>query len=271
MNTFEQQRQSRIARMESRADRARGMAARIEQSARKRAEIIPFGQPILIGHHSETRDRNYRGRITRDFDRAARLRAYADECDRRAAAAERNTAVFSDDPNAPAKLREKLAEREERQRQMKKINAAWRKAGKAGLLTCGLTDAQADSMVAGIERAYSWEKQPYPAYMMTNNNAEIRRIKQRLIEADAKALQADREDESQTREGVTITRAYAHNRLRLRFPGRPAPELIHALRAHGFRWAPSEGCWQRHMSHAADYAAERVLALVVELRERATC
>lgn len=270
MNTFELKRQARINRNESRADKARRLADQIEQSARKRAEVIPFGQPILIGHHSEKRDRNYRGRIVRDYERASRLRAYAAECDRKADAAEGNAAIFSDDPNAPAKLREKLAEREERQRQMKRINAAWRKSGKQGLLACGLTDAQADSIVQGIERAYSWDKQPYPSYSLTNNNAEIRRLKQRLTEADAKALQSDREDSSEIREGVTVTRAFADNRLRLRFPNRPSPELIRTLKSHGFRWAPSEGAWQRHLNNAATYAAEQVLARVAALKAAST-
>ena len=31
----------------------------------KALSVIPFGQPILIGHHSEKRDRNYRRRRPR--------------------------------------------------------------------------------------------------------------------------------------------------------------------------------------------------------------
>lgn len=34
------------------------------------ASIIPFGQPILVGHHSEQRDRNYRDRIHNTFGKA---------------------------------------------------------------------------------------------------------------------------------------------------------------------------------------------------------
>ena len=259
MSGFEAKRQARIDRHESRAEKARRLASQIEASAHKRASAIPFGQPILIGHHSERGDRNYRGRITRDFERTMRLRAYADACDRKAIAAESHRAIFSDDPAASEKLRAKLAEREQQQGHMKKLNTAWRKAGKQGLLDCGLTDAQTAHVVQGIERAYSWEKQPYPSYALTNNNAEIRRLKQRLIEADTKALQSDRVDESETREGVTLVRAYSDNRLRLRFPGRPAPALIQALKSNGFRWCPSEGVWQRHLNAEADYAAGLIL------------
>jgi len=38
--------------------------------AQKMAEVIPFGQPILVGHHSEKADRSYRERIFNKYDRA---------------------------------------------------------------------------------------------------------------------------------------------------------------------------------------------------------
>ena len=34
------------------------------------ASAIPFGQPILVGHHSEGRDRRYRDRIHNTFGKA---------------------------------------------------------------------------------------------------------------------------------------------------------------------------------------------------------
>jgi len=33
------------------------------ETAHKMADVIPFGQPILVGHHSEKSDRSYRARI----------------------------------------------------------------------------------------------------------------------------------------------------------------------------------------------------------------
>lgn len=63
-------RAQRIARAERRAARrlewAEGREMKANQAgeqARSMASVIPFGQPILIGHHSERRDRAYRGRI----------------------------------------------------------------------------------------------------------------------------------------------------------------------------------------------------------------
>ena len=42
----------------------------IYNEAKKMASVIPFGQPILIGHHSEKKDRNFRGKIHNKFKKA---------------------------------------------------------------------------------------------------------------------------------------------------------------------------------------------------------
>lgn len=60
----------RAERFSGRADGAAGHAEALESSARERADRIPFGQPILIGHHSEGRDRRYRERIHNTFRKA---------------------------------------------------------------------------------------------------------------------------------------------------------------------------------------------------------
>ena len=66
-------RERREARLEKRRTWAETRSAQAESSharARERASVIPFGQPILVGHHSEGRDRNYRADISRDFERS---------------------------------------------------------------------------------------------------------------------------------------------------------------------------------------------------------
>lgn len=42
----------------------------IGDGARDMAVQTPFGQPILVGHHSENRDRNFRDRIHNTFGKA---------------------------------------------------------------------------------------------------------------------------------------------------------------------------------------------------------
>ncbi|GAA1463433.1 DUF3560 domain-containing protein (plasmid) [Nocardiopsis exhalans] len=63
--------EDRAERYAERGERATGHAQALEAEAKKRADAIPFGQPILIGHHSEKRDRRYREGIGRKFDQSA--------------------------------------------------------------------------------------------------------------------------------------------------------------------------------------------------------
>lgn len=84
----------RAARADRRADyferKAERTAAEADAGfarARELASIIPLGQPILIGHHSESRDRNYRAKINRTDDRALAAHKESEDAARRAQSA----------------------------------------------------------------------------------------------------------------------------------------------------------------------------------------
>ncbi|MBK1439783.1 DUF3560 domain-containing protein [Parapedobacter sp. ISTM3] len=53
----------RAERAEKRADKADRQSDALYNAATEMSSAIPFGQPILIGHHSEQRDRRYRERM----------------------------------------------------------------------------------------------------------------------------------------------------------------------------------------------------------------
>jgi hypothetical protein len=55
---YEARRAARIDRLHARAEKARTESASAEQQARRMADVIPLGQPILVGHHSEGRERS---------------------------------------------------------------------------------------------------------------------------------------------------------------------------------------------------------------------
>jgi len=74
----------KASRLEEWADSAEARGSAAIEGARNMAAGIPFGQPILVGHHSERRDRRYRGRIdakvragVEDLQKAERHRARA--------------------------------------------------------------------------------------------------------------------------------------------------------------------------------------------------
>jgi hypothetical protein len=58
---------ARVERYEDKAEKANETGEALITQARKMADVIPFGQPILVGHYGEKGDRNYRKRIDNKF------------------------------------------------------------------------------------------------------------------------------------------------------------------------------------------------------------
>ena len=150
-----------------------------------------------------------------------------------------NNVIRSDDPQAVEKLQAKLDKLTKQHARMKEINAYFKKHATA--LGCpGLSDAEAAKLDERVQNSYSWEKQPYPSYILSGNTAEMRRLRQRIEEVSRTQnteyvgwdfpgghAEADKED----------------NRLRLYFDGKPTEEQRSKLKYNGFKWAPSVGAW----------------------------
>lgn len=241
MNTYEAKQEARRERIQARADRLAKEADSTFARAQQLSSIIPFGQPILVGHHSEGRDRRYRAKIHATYGRAFETSKAAGEAAARAAAIGTG-GISSDDPDAIAKLKAELAEDEARQETMKAANAAWRKAGNK----------------AGRQPDGSWLEGPYATYQLSNNSGNMRRIELRIAALEKAATRETKERE--TASGVRIVENAEANRLQLFFPGKPDAAIRTELKSAGFRWAPSEGAWQRQLSNNAIYMANYILA-----------
>lgn len=70
--TREEKRQARIERLKNLAANARRESTELFVKSSKMADIIPFGQPILVGHHSERSDRRYRNKIHETMGKSVR-------------------------------------------------------------------------------------------------------------------------------------------------------------------------------------------------------
>jgi hypothetical protein len=162
-------------RKEARAERLRGWAdGRQAKSEAAHAKVdaiagmIPFGQPILVGHHSERRARRDQDRIHNGMragiehgHKADSMRSRADNIE---AAADRS--IYSDDPDAIERLAERVAELEAKRARMKVRNAEYRKTHRAELKE--LTAYGRDQVV------------PHSGWELTNLSGNIARNRKRL-------------------------------------------------------------------------------------------
>lgn len=165
-----------------------------------------------------------------------------------------NRAISSDDPQALEKLEAKLKSCQELQAFMKTVNAYYRKHGTA--MGCpGVSAEQAVKMDKAVQEGYSWEKAPFPSYSLSNNNAEIRRLKQRIEQISRNKEVGFVGWKFPGGEAVTNTDL---NRLQLLFDEKPSEEQRVVLKANGFHWSPREEAWQRQLNQNAIYAAGRI-------------
>lgn len=86
--------------------------------------------------------------------------------------------------------------------------------------------------------------------------AEARRAKE--------AEMASREDVEIEFEGGRVVKCYSEDRLQIFHDEKPSRERIESLKKNGFRWAPSNGCWQRQLTNHAIFAASYVTPLTYE-------
>ena len=213
----------------------RGNAA-ISQSL-DMVSIIPMGQPILIGHHSEKRHRALLARSDNAMRRGCESLDMAKHHDAKASGieAQLETSIFSDDENAIDQLKARIAELEKDRDENKRLNAWWRKHGT--MRGCpGISEEAAAKIEADIARRSSFARQPAPAYSLTNLGANIRRLKQRIEEITRRNA---RTEAAQNAGGVVIEGSGDY--IRVTFAEKPEREILDALKAAGFRWGG--GSW----------------------------
>ena len=131
---FQQRKQNRIDSAKNRATKNEAESDQLYLKSKDMASVIPMGQPILVGHHSEKRDRNYRDKIHNTMGRSVEKSNKAAYYAEKAEIIEGNTAIFSDDPEALQKLQAELKSLTEIQDFMKLANKCIKKGDKAAFL-----------------------------------------------------------------------------------------------------------------------------------------
>ncbi len=253
-HNFEERKQNRIDYAQAKAAKNDQLAEQLYKSAKQMADFIPFGQPILIGHHSEKRDRNFRKKIHNQFGQSFQAEEKARHYEHKAETIENSTAIFSDDPQAIEKLKEKLNSLQTAQEFMKAANKSIRKKDKEGFLK--IANAT-EKMWEQLNTPDPMGRIGFAGYSIQNSNAEMSRVRKRIIQLEK---QATRKTNEEIINGVRLVQNVEANRVQLFFDDKPTEEARKRLKANGFRWCRSEGAWQRHLNNWAVQVGRELVA-----------
>jgi len=205
-------------RRERRAERLRGWAGKRAaksiaafSGARAAVDGIPFGQPILVGHHSEARHRaaldRHDSRMRQGFEhheKAVSMASKADEIDRQA-----DRAIYSDDPDAIEQLEARITTLEAERARLKACNVAIRKHGLQRLVQpdppFALTDDEKRELLKLMQLCpyHHADTKGFPSYALQNLGGNITRQRARLAGLKADAAQRARVRETLAAESET--------------------------------------------------------------------
>lgn len=238
-----------------------GYAKRVRQYLAARAQCM---SPMITGPANFPTARN-----EKRFKREQRLWQEASDFRKRALGAITKKLrpelrpIMSGDADAVEALQLKIVKAEEVQARMKEANAIIRKNKKdrqaqiVCLEAAGFTRTQAEGL---IQPDYCG-RIGFAQFELTNNNANIRRMKERLATiTQAKATPVQEVIGS----AATIQDDPAANRVRLFFPGKPSEEIRSRLKSGGFRWSPTIGAWQAYRNYRSRLLAVEIAGIQKE-------
>lgn len=180
--TYRERRQARAERLRGWAEKRQAKADASLNQAHQMGEAIPFGQPILVGHHSEGRDRRYRDRMHNAMDRGIEHQRKAGDMNARANGIESQlaTSIYSDDPNAVPALEQRVAALEAERDRIKAYNATARK-GKPD--TSLLNESERKALLDALRYSPGAPTSgAFPSYHLSNLTGNIARQRKRLEE-----------------------------------------------------------------------------------------
>lgn len=255
-HNYEENKQKRIDYAKSQIEKNKEQSKHFFEKAQKIASFIPFGQPIHYGHHSQKRHEGDLKKIDTSMRNGVNAEKKAEYYADRVRAMEDNTAISSDDPQAIEKLKEKLTKLESLQLFMKESNKCIKKKNKEQFLS--LEYGTEDLWVQLNSGATIWDI-GYPRYRLSNNNANIRRIRQRitLLERESK-----RQYREVTVKGIRVVENTIAGRLQLFFPDKPSYEIRQKLKKSGFKPCQVENdvwAWQRFLNNNSVWVANNFL------------
>lgn len=145
--------------------------------------------------------------------------------------------IFSDDPDAIEALKAKIEKKQKRQELMKTANRCVRKKDLAGVMALGVSE----SMARALFEPDCCGRVGYADYQLKNNNADIRRLKARIVDIERRQVKTA---EAEASGGLRIQRGRAGGDgayCQITFVEKPERHIIEALKTANFLW--SGGSW----------------------------
>lgn len=228
----------KVERRQEWAEKAEARSDQHYKTGHRMLDAIPMGQPILIGHHSEKRDRNYRNRAFGHMGKFVEQRDLAQHHESKAAGlqAQIDTSIYSDDSDALEALEARIKEREAEREKIKLVNKLYRKGDVAALQAIGV-DYEALKKKLAEAGAYRGSA-PHLPYELSNLGGRIAADKKRLEQVKTRQQRAAAAGASAT--GVALEKCNG-GYCRVIFAEKPERAVLDALKAAGFWW--SGGSW----------------------------
>jgi hypothetical protein len=184
MDSYRERRARRVERLRGWAAGREARASAALNQAHQIGDMIPMGQPILVGHHSEGRHRRDLGRIDSAMRQAVDSSKMAERHSERADNIEDQMArsIYSDDPDAIPALEARIAGLEAERDRIKAYNASCRR----GAPDPSLLDDNQRASLASAQRWMPTKNGVMPSYALANLNGNLKRNRDRLASLKAR-------------------------------------------------------------------------------------
>ncbi len=162
--------------------------------------------------------------------------------------------------------RKRLSQRIRTQEYMKRVNSICRKKNAQDLLKSelGLSDAL---IYEFLNPKYSYEGAGFPRYKLTNNNAMIRSLTQRVemleqkIDLREKVATGQKEIEQWYFDGGSVLVNREIDRVQILHDSKPSQQVRESIKGRGFSWSPTNEAWQRKITPQAIYDAKKLFGI----------
>jgi hypothetical protein len=94
---------------------------------------------------------------------------------------------------------------------------------------------------------------------LANNNANMKRVEQRIKELSAKEVARQTNPETDYKfEGGEVVFNYEADRIQVKHDQKPEPDKIQELKKHGYKWSPFNKVWQRQLTANSIYVTKNL-------------